>query len=422
MELAASPLPHGSVPPRSESCAELVTEVAGRIAARTDELAEQLVDRIADEMPEIGAREHVREGLVRVARGCVTLLSAMTRSWSDPRSVPPPPEAVEWSRSLVRSGLPVDAVLRTFRLGQSGYWDVWHQELSTAGDDPEVLLEALRATAAFTFIWVDTIIAPLSAAYEEEHERLVRGEHAFRVETIEGLLRGEVTDSRLASLRLGYDIERPLHAFVVWAEGDAPAGPVADLEDLALAVAEVLAPDGASRPLLHRLSPHLLHAWVASAACGVEQATAIEALLSGRDARVAIGGPGTGAEGFRDAHAEANGARRVARLLRRGAAVTRYEEVAVADLLTRDPDAARHVARRVLGPLAAADDGSRRLLETLRVFLEEGQSYVRAGRRLGVHQNTVAYRVRRATALVGQDDADPLRLRTAVELSPLLAP
>ena len=41
-------------------------------------------------------------------------------------------------------------------------------------------------------------------------------------------------------------------------------------------------------------------------------------------------------------------------------------------------------------------------------------------RTLGVHENTVAYRVRRVLELTGQQDAGSLVLRAAVELLPLM--
>ena len=58
---------------------------------------------------------------------------------------------------------------------------------------------------------------------------------------------------------------------------------------------------------------------------------------------------------------------------------------------------------------------------TLRVFLEEGSSYVRAARRLGVHENTVTYRVHRAEELLGHPTTErQLELRVALRLARLL--
>jgi DNA-binding PucR family transcriptional regulator len=106
--------------------------------------------------------------------------------------------------------------------------------------------------------------------------------------------------------------------------------------------------------------------------------------------------------------------------VRRSSPVVHYADVAVLDLLTRDVDAARRVARETLGPLAGDDDGARRLLATLRTYLQEGESFARTARRLGLHENTVSYRVRRAVELAGHADTHGHALRAAVELVPLL--
>jgi DNA-binding PucR family transcriptional regulator len=89
-------------------------------------------------------------------------------------------------------------------------------------------------------------------------------------------------------------------------------------------------------------------------------------------------------------------------------------------LLTADLDEARRFAVRELGPLAADGDSSRRLVTTLLAFLDEGASFARAARRLGVHENTVAYRVRRAEELLGHRVAERrLELHVALRLAAL---
>jgi DNA-binding PucR family transcriptional regulator len=78
-----------------------------------------------------------------------------------------------------------------------------------------------------------------------------------------------------------------------------------------------------------------------------------------------------------------------------------YESVGRLALLTHDLDQAREFAQRTLGRLAGADPATRRLAETLFVVLEEQGSPRRAGRRLGVHENTVAKRLRAIEGLAG---------------------
>ena len=55
-----------------------------------------------------------------------------------------------------------------------------------------------------------------------------------------------------------------------------------------------------------------------------------------------------------------------------------------------------------LGPLAADDDHSSMLRDTLRVFLQEGGSFKAAAERLTLHKNTVQYRVRKAEESLGR--------------------
>jgi DNA-binding PucR family transcriptional regulator len=432
MDLRPIHLHLGAVPPRSPRCEALMARVASEMDPHTDAIAELLVERIAAEMDLIRDDEDVREDLLATARATAALLTAMVRSWTDPHVVPAPREAVWWAQTLVARGLSIDAVLRVYHIGQSGYHEVWYRQLLASGEDLEIVLEALNALSAFAFTFVDAISAPLVEAYQRELERTMRGVDAVRTEAAEAVLGGGPLNVPAVGARLGYDLERPHLAYVAWVETDAGDDARDALEGVTREVAQALARGRvrgargeqgaapAARPLLLRVAPRLVFAWVARGSLAPKQLEAVRALLEGTDVHVAVGRPAPGVVGFRRSHEQARRARRVARLLRRSPALTCYEDVAVADLLTRDPDAAREVALATLGPLAAGDRSSRRLLETLSVYLQEGQSYARTARRLGIHENTVAYRVRRALELTAEPDPGSHLLRAAVELAPLL--
>ena len=107
-----------------------------------------------------------------------------------------------------------------------------------------------------------------------------------------------------------------------------------------------------------------------------------------------------------------------ARTLRLRAAPVRYEDVALLGLLTQDLQTARDFVLRTLGPLAARDAPTRRLAETLFAVLEEQGSPRRAGRRLGVHENTVGKRLKAIDALLdGEDRPPPSELLAALSLA-----
>jgi DNA-binding PucR family transcriptional regulator len=215
-----------------------------------------------------------------------------------------------------------------------------------------------------------------------------------RAATLEELLAGGPVDTDAASRRLRYELRQEHQAFVLWA----------DAED---AVPEAAAAAvGGPRALLVPMGVGLIAGWGPAGSVRPEAANGGTA--------VALGAPAGGRDGFRASHLEAMEARRVARLLNERGRVLRYEEVALLALLTKDMDQARAFARRTLGPLAGDDEGSRRLADTLLVTLEEQGSPRRAARRLGVHENTVAKRLRNVHELLDGSSHRPAELLAAL--------
>ena len=74
---------------------------------------------------------------------------------------------------------------------------------------------------------------------------------------------------------------------------------------------------------------------------------------------------------------------------------------------------------RALGELGRDDDLARRLAATVSVYLEENASRSRAAKRLGIHENTISYRVRQAEEILGHSlETRTLELRVALMLLP----
>lgn len=411
----------GRVPERSPECAAIITHAAEALERRSDEVVDQLIAYALDGLEPM-REESLAEALVAAARGIVPLLTAMARAWVDPHVVPPPHDSVVLARTLVARDLSITVLLRALRLGQAAYQQLWHREITSAGAPADVTLEAVSACTAFIFVWIDAISEPLVAAYEEERARRAGALEAVRAKTVADILAGQEVDPGVAGARMGYELKRSHIGAILWVEPGSGAVSAGRLPELGASVAGRLAA-AASSPyaLTVAAGPRAMHVWAHSDRAPGDLPAELRTLLHGTSVRVAVGGAGHGVDGFRQTHAEAQRARRVAVHLRRRAAVTCYtEDVAVCDLLIRDPVAARDVATRMLGPLAAPDDKTRRLLATLTVFVEEGGSIARTARRLGLHKNTVAYRLRRAAELSGHPDANSASLQTAVRLAPLL--
>ena len=147
---------------------------------------------------------------------------------------------------------------------------------------------------------------------------------------------------------------------------------------------------------------------------GWTQPEALAPAAAEAPARVALGDPGEGIDGFRTSHVQALEARRVARLGDLPGPV-HYADVALAGLLTKDLDQARAFATRELGDLAGADATAERLAGTVLTVLESQGSPRRAAQLLGVHENTVAKRLRAAERLLGRGiDERPSELLAAL--------
>ncbi|HYF24707.1 MAG TPA: helix-turn-helix domain-containing protein [Baekduia sp.] len=347
-----------------------------------DALTRDALDALEREMPALRADDDLRQ----LARGSVAATLAvaveMTRGSIGLDDYSPPPQAVAFARELAHRNVPMSELARSYRITQHVVWRFGVAELRRAlGGDPALDVALERFTDA-VFITGEALVDAALERYAVERDRWVRSADALRRATVEELLRGEPVDTATAGARLRYELRREHVAFLVWADGEEGG----DLEAAAVAV-------GGPRALVVALGGGAVAGWAPPPLPGGPAAPA--------GLCVALGSPGEGLDGFRRSHAEAQEVRRVARLARL-AGVTAYDDVAVVALLTKDEPQARAFAQRVLGDLAADDEPTRRLAQTVHAVLELQGSPRRAAQRLAVHENTVAKRLRNAERLLGR--------------------
>jgi DNA-binding PucR family transcriptional regulator len=98
--------------------------------------------------------------------------------------------------------------------------------------------------------------------------------------------------------------------------------------------------------------------------------------------------------------------------------VTAYRNVELAALLSNDAERARGFVQTHLGGLAGEDDETCRLRATLLPYLEESGSRIATARRLGIHPNTVANRIRACREVLPVDlGRGQLQLQVALSLA-----
>ncbi len=388
---------------------------------QVEEISATLTDTVHEHLPELD--QDMRPWTLQAARSNVGLIVTMMREGVDPATVQPPPEAIGYTKEYVVRGLELSLMQRAYRAAQGVFGGIVLDRLREVTDDADLLAEAMAFFNAWIFAYVEAIERRLTDVYDEEHEQWVRGAAAVRAVEVRTLLAASgPVDIAAAGLRLGYELDRFHVGFVVWSEeGDERPGDAgalfARMERAAAAVARSL---GAGPPLTVAEGRHLA-CWAGH----VKEPDLSRLRLPRTGARglsVAAGTSAEGVEGFVLSHHEALLARRVAQLRGTGAGLSvAFPDLALEALLAEDPTAARRFAARELGPLAATDDATIRLTSTLEIFLEENSSFVGAGRRLGIHANTVAYRVHRAESLLGRPLGErQLELRVALRLARLL--
>jgi len=400
--------------------AQTLNSAAERLRADVGGLSDRVTQRLAevrelDEEPELS-------GEVSAA------VRASVLDWLDflclgqpAQQIAPPAEALALARTFALRGASSELLLRLYRLGHGLVFREWMAVLRAEEPSPESMDELMGRSLDVSFAYIDSISIQIAESYAQERARLVRSADAARAETARAIVAGEPVDVDAASRSLGYELRRWHVGVVLWASArDEAETPFSRCERLAMALADSF---GSTKPLLIPAGARLLWAW-----CGMAQPPSRETLdglarLPGdRDGiQAALGNPGEGIAGFASTHPEALEARRVATLGRASARVTLYSEVDLISLLSGDVGRARRFIEAELGPLATDDDATLRLRATLRAYLDEGSSFVATARRLGIHENTVKYRVRRCEEELGRPAGErPLKLAAALLLAETL--
>ncbi len=264
--------------------------------------------------------------------------------------------------------------------------------LREATDDPDHLAEAMVFFNAWIFAWIETIERQLTDVYMAEREQWVRGAAAVRAAEVRAILKGAPVDAAAVSQRLGYDLDRFHVGFVVWSERRrGHAGRRA----------------GACSGRWSRWRRGSPRVPASAQRLTVAQGRHL-ACWAGRREPQHLGdlrvprGAGKGALSVAAGTPAPRRPRASSSATSRRCSPARSPSCAASDtarappiqrsppeaLMVDDTEAARRFAERELGPLTARDDCTLRLAATLAVFLEEGASFVRAARRLGVHTNT----------------------------------
>lgn len=388
------------------------------LAARFDHavVGERIGRTAYEQIPQLAQQGdlEVRDETILAATSNVVAIIDGLLSGRDAMEIEAPPVSLRWAEWLVARGIDVAAVPWAYNFGHGEMAGALREaivELDLPGEERWKLGDGV---SQYVRAYVESVCAQMVDHFVSAEERWRGGAVAARRELVASLIAGRPADPTAAGRELGYTLERPHLAAVVWTVADAAERP--PLAVVLKAAEQLLRAHGAGEVLAVPNGLTTVWAWGGGADL-TEAANGFS--LAGSGMMAAVGTVAAGLDGFVRSHEDANRAKHMAGVLaRRPGSIVSYRSVALTSLIAADPEHALRFLEAELGPLMADSDSVRRLRATLAVYLEEGMRPVRTARRLGVHQNTVAYRVAQAEQAIGRPLTERrLELETALRLA-----
>ena len=400
-----------------------VAETADRLHDRLAELSSGIQRLLEEQIPELRGDARIMELLGASVEGNVdTVLHALRYDIAVER-VESPTAALEYARRLAQHGVPVNALVRAYRLGQRQMNEIVFAEVRAIDIPESVRYTVIEAITRTLFEYIDWISQQVVAVYEDERERWLENQNSLRaVRVREVLAANKAVDADASSTSIRYPLRWHHLAVIMWCPDEGTEGD--ELAALQRFVRELAQAAGAdANPLFVAADRMCGYGWLPFRAEPSDAVARVCAFTprSGGTARVWRSGrwrPASRASAGRTAkHWERAPSRWRAVSHERMVISASDPGLSIAALLGGDVGYAREWVDEVLGDLAADSENDERLRETLRVFLGCGSSYKLAAEELAMHFNTVKYRVGRAEARRGRPIAED---RLAVELALLV--
>ena len=170
-----------------------------------EEMSRALTDAIHRELPQLQADDELARDTYASTESVIGLFIERVRAQAPLTDVEPPPAAISFARELVRRGLPLDDLLRSYHIGHATFFERWVADVRSELVDPSDVAQAVQDAAVATFAFVQALDGGLVRRWAAEREQWVRTTVAAQTDTVRAVLAGEQLDPVAASRRLGYE-------------------------------------------------------------------------------------------------------------------------------------------------------------------------------------------------------------------------
>ncbi len=325
-----------------------------------------------------------------------------------------PAQSRTLAQTLARRGMDADVLTEIHRATQHALL----RYLTTQSDrlaDRDQRVSQLVLFIEQALSWLNTSVNLLIRVHQDERERLFAGDVARRATLVRSILFGEPVDAAAASRALGYPLSAHHTALVIGTD-DRSAATGTDTQ-----LASVARRFAAHLDVAYLLTvPSGAHGtWVWLGGSRPIDAARLAALSDQHPEftaiRAGVGITGHGMAGFIRSHREALAAQQISLAARKSPAITCYADIELRYLVSADREAYAAFRSRTLAGLDGSDTAAERLRETLRTYIRCGRSRDATAAALGVHKNTVRYRLDRVRELLGHDvDSHMVELHLAL--------
>src|ERR1700756_3224367 len=157
-----------------------VSETAEQLHKRLAEVSAFIRGSLEDDIPELRGDARTIELFGASVEGNVdTLLNALRHDIAVER-VEPPTAALEYARRLAQRGVPVNALVRAYRLGQRRLTEIVFDEGRALDIEPTVRFAVIEAIGAMLFEYIDWVSQQVVVVYEGERERWLENQNSVR--------------------------------------------------------------------------------------------------------------------------------------------------------------------------------------------------------------------------------------------------
>src|SRR3984957_5260183 len=291
-----------------------VAETADRLHDRIADASSVIRSSLEDQIPELNGDVRLMELLGASVEGNVhTVLHALRYDIAVER-VEAPTSALEYARRLAQQGVPVNALVRAYRLGQRRVNELVFAELR-AIDIPEPMrVGVIEAITGTLFEYIDWMSQQVVAVYEDERERWLENQNSLRALRVrEVLTANKPIDVDAATTSIRYPLRWHHLGLVLWYPDEGTEGD--QLGRLQRYLREMGESAGAAAsPLFAAADRSCGWGWLPYRAAVADAAANVRKFTLARpdSPSVAIGTMAGGVDGFRRSHREAKTARSVA--------------------------------------------------------------------------------------------------------------